>query len=160
GIDPVPSGPALAGAETEHLPAAAGDRRGDPAGRARRRDNGQFVHRFEQVRMGRHQRLLHREPPGEPEREFGAVDAVIAAVDQGHGAVDDLESERALLHRFADAVLDRRGPLPGNGAAVDFLLEDEALAAAERTDLDDHVAELAMAAGLLLVAAVLAHRLA
>jgi hypothetical protein len=43
---------------------------------------------------------------------------------------------------------------------VNLLFEDEALAAAERPDLDDHVAELAVAARLLLVAAMLAHRLA
>ena len=64
------------------------------------------------------QRFLHRHPAGQAEREFGAVDAVIAAVDQGHRAIDHREAERALGHRFADAFLDRRDPLLGNRAAV------------------------------------------
>ena len=106
------------------------------------------------------ERFLHRDPPGEPERELGAVDAVIAAVDQGHRAIDHLEAERALAHRFAHAFLDRRDPLLGHGAAVDLLLEHEARAARQGLHFDDHVAELAVAARLLLVAALLGDRLA
>ena len=118
------------------------------------------MHRLEQVRVGRGERLLHRDPPGEAEGELGAVDAVIAAVDQGHRAIDHLEAERALDHRLANAVLDRGDPLLGHRAAVDLLLEHEAGAARQRLHLDDHVAELAVAARLLLVPALLGHRLA
>ena len=119
-----------------------------------------LVHRLEQMRLGRGQRFLHRDPPGEAERELRAVDAVIAAVDQRDRAVDHLEAERAFVHRFAHAFLDRRNPLLGNRAAVDPLLELEALAARQRLHFDDHVAELAVAARLLLVAALLGDRLA
>ncbi len=103
---------------------------------------------------------MHRQAPGEAEGELGAVDAVIAAVDEGHGDVDHLEAERTLDQRLANAVLDRRNPLLRHGAAVDLLLELEAFAPAEGTDFDDDVAELAVPARLLLVAAVLADRLA
>ena len=106
------------------------------------------------------ERFLHRDPAGQAEGELGAVDAVVAAVDQGHGDVDDLEAQRPFVHRLADAFLDRRDPLLRHGAAVDLLLELEAFAAADRTDFDDDVAELAVPARLLLVAAVLADRLA
>ena len=110
--------------------------------------------------LGRGERLLHRDPPGEPERKLRAVDAVIAAVDQGHRDVDHVEAERALDHRILDALFDRRDPLLGDRPAVDFFFEAEAFAASERLHLDDHVAELAVAARLLLVAAFLGHRFA
>src|SRR5690349_17999069 len=85
---------------------------------------------------------------------------MVAAVDESHRAIDHREPKRALVHRFAHTFLDGRYPLLGNGAAVDLLLEHEALAARQRLDLDDHVAELAMTARLLLVAAVLPDRFA
>jgi hypothetical protein len=50
-------------------------------------------------------------------------------------------------------MLDRRDPLAGHGAAGDLVVELETLAARQRLDLDDDVAELAVAARLLLVAA-------
>ena len=120
------------------------------------RHDRQLLHRLEQVRAGGGERFVHRDPAGQAERQLGAVDAVVAAVDQGHRDVDHREAQRALLHRVADALLDRRDPLLRHGAAVDLLLELEAFAARQRADFDDHVAELAVAARLLLVAAVLA----
>ena len=55
---------------------------------------------------------------------------------------------------LAGAGLHRRDVLARHGAAHDLVLELEALAARERPDLQLHVAELAMATGLLLVPAV------
>jgi len=159
-FDPIPTGPALARPEPEHLAAASGDRRCDPARGARGRYNGELVHRFEQMRRRRCKGLLHRNSAGQAERKLGAVDAMIAAIDQSHCAIDDLEAERSLHHRLADAVLDGRYPLLGYRSAVDLLFEYEAVAPVQRTDLDDDVAELAMAARLLLVAAVLPDRFA
>ena len=52
--------------------------------------------------------------PASAEGELGAVDAVVAAVDQGHRDIDHREAERPLGHRFADALLDRRDPLLGD----------------------------------------------
>src|SRR6185295_10818234 len=134
--------------------------RSDAAGCARRADDPELVHRLEQVRPGSGQRFLHGDPPGKPEGELGAVDAVIAAVDQAYRDVDDMEAERSFDHRFLDAFLDGRNPLLWHRSAVDLLLETEAFAARQGTNLDDHIAKLAMAARLLLVAAVLADGLA
>ena len=112
------------------------------------------------MRLGGGKRILHRDPPGKPESELRAVDAVVAAVDQRDRAIDHFEAERALAHRLADAVLDRRDPLLGDRSAVDLFLEVEAGAAGQRFHFDDHVAELAVAARLLLVTALLGHRFA
>ena len=54
----------------------------------------------------------------------------------------------------SDALLHRRDVLPGDGAAHDLVDELEALAALERLDADRRHAELAVAAGLLLVLAL------
>ena len=94
------------------------------------------------------------------ERHFGGVDVVIGAVRQIDGEVDDREAERSLHHPVADALLDRRNILLGHDAAGDRVGEGEACAARQRLDLDDDVAELAVAARLLLVAAADLHRLA
>jgi hypothetical protein len=112
---------------------------------------------LEEVRRTGREGFGHRQPPGEAEGELGAVDAVVAAVDQGHRDVDDREAERALAHRLAHAFLDRRDPLLRYGSAVDLLVKLEAFATGQRPNLDDHVAELAMTARLLLVAPLLGH---
>ena len=82
---------------------------------------------------------------------------MIAAVDQGDRAIDHLEAERALPHRFAYAVLDRGNPLLGDRSAMDPFLEDEAGAARKGLQFDDYVAELAVSAGLFLVPTLLGH---
>src|SRR4051812_28158610 len=79
-VDPVPSGPAVAWPHAEHLAAPPGDGRGDAAGRARRANDAELVHRLEQMRRCGIKRLVHRDSPGEAEGELRAVDAVIAAV--------------------------------------------------------------------------------
>ena len=81
------------------------------------------------------------------------VDRVIGAVDQRDREIDHREAERAVLERVDDALLDRRDVIARHHAAGDLLLELEAGAARQRLDLEHHVAELAVTAGLLLVAA-------
>ena len=65
-----------------------------------------------------------------------------------------------MLERVDDALLDRRDVVARHHAAGDLVLELEAGAARQRLDLEHDVAELAVAAGLLLVAAALRDRLA
>src|SRR5262249_1670982 len=60
----------------------------------------------------------------------------------------------AVGHRLDDALLHRRDETGGDHAALDRIDELKALAVRQRLDLDVTVAELAAAAGLLLVAAV------
>ena len=81
--------------------------------------------------------------------------AVIGAVDQRHRDVDHRKAERAVLERVDHALLDRRDVVARHHAAGDLLLEHEAGAARQRLDVEHDVAELAVAAGLLLVAAAL-----
>ena len=84
---------------------------------------------------------------------------MVAAVDQRDGDVHDREAtKRPFLQRILHALLDRRDVLLGNGPAVDLLVELEAFAASQRPHLDDDVAELAVAARLLFVAAMLLDR--
>src|SRR6187455_1675035 len=97
------------------------------------------------------ERLRHADPAGGAERDLGAVDAVIGAVDQGHRDIDDREAQRTLHRCIPYACLDRGDPLLGHDSARDLLLELEALAARQGPHLDHGVAELAMAARLLLV---------
>ena len=59
-----------------------------------------------------------------------------------------------MLHGLDDALLDRGDEAPRDRAADDGVLELVALAARQRLDLDPAVAELAAAAGLLLVPAL------
>src|SRR5206468_3498259 len=85
---------------------------------------------------------------------------MIAAVDKCHRAIDHFEAQGTLAHRFADAVFYRGDPLLRHRAAVDLLLEHEAGAARKGLHFDDHVAKLPVAAGLLLVPALLRDRFA
>src|SRR4051795_5206262 len=103
------------------------------------------------MRLRAGERLLHRDPPREAERQLGALDAVIAAVDQRDGAIDHLKAEWAFDHRFAHAFLDGWNPLFRDGAAVDPFLELKARSTRQRLHLDDYVAKLAVSARLLLV---------
>ena len=76
------------------------------------------------------------------------------AVEEPHAhALDRVAGDGALLHRLEHALLDRGDEAVRDHAALDRVDELE-LAAGQRLDLDVAVAELAAAAGLLLVAAV------
>src|SRR5436190_6716113 len=83
---------------------------------------------------------------------------MVASVSQRHRDVDHGEAERTLRHRVLDALLDRRDPLFRYGAARNLFLETESFAAGQRPDFDNDVAELAMAARLLLVPAAFRDR--
>ena len=65
-----------------------------------------------------------------------------------------------MLERVDHALLHRRDVVARHHAAGDLLLELEAGRARQRLDLEHHVAELAVAAGLLLVPAAHGDRLA
>src|SRR5437868_3814743 len=73
-------------------------------------------------------------------------------VEAGH---EGRQAQAAALHGVAHPVLDRRDPLSGHHPAGDLFIELEALAPLARTDFDDDIAELTVAAGLLLVPAML-----
>ena len=102
-------------------------------------------------------RLDHRLAPGRGKRHFLAVDRVRLAVEDSDLEVLDLVAgDDAILERLADALLDRRHEDAGDHAALDHVDELEAFAAALRLDAQMHLAELAGATRLLLVAV---HRL-
>ena len=116
--------------------------------------------RLQQHRLALRQRLAHADPRRGAEREIGGVDAVIGAVRQRDVEVDDGEAERPAREAVDHALLHRADIVARHRAADDLFVEFEARAARHRLDLQHHVAELAMAAGLLLVAAALGDRFA
>ena len=80
---------------------------------------------------------------------------MVLAVVELHLEVDHrVAREEALQARLLDALLDRRDEVLGDRAAEDVVDELEVRAARERLHADPAVAELAVAAGLLLVAPV------
>ena len=92
---------------------------------------------------------------GHLEGHFVGVDVVVAAVVDGGLEVDDgVAGEVAAGGGLDDALLDGGDEVAGDGAAEDFAGELEAAAAGEGLHADFAVAELAVAAGLLLVAAL------
>src|SRR3546814_18292659 len=85
---------------------------------------------------------------------------MIGAVIERRGEIDDRESDqRSGLGDLANALLDRRNIFLRDVAALDFVLEDHALAAFARLDRELDPAELARAARLLLVVVVDVHLL-
>src|SRR3546814_5106772 len=62
--------------------------------------------------------------------------------------------DRATVEHLAHAFLHRRQELAGDGAALDLVDELEDATARQRLDAQEHLAELAGAAGLLLVPVV------
>src|SRR6185437_16494646 len=92
---------------------------------------------------------------GEFERHFGRVYVVVGAVvnrdlEIGHR----IAGHKSLLRGFDYALLDCGNVLPWNRAAENIVDELKPLAARQWFDPDPAVAELPMAAGLLLVAAL------
>ena len=144
-----PAVPARAPLEAEDLPApgahqGAGARQRVGGHVDRHRENG-----LQQNGPGLGQRLGERGLGRGAKRHVGGIDGVIGAVDQGDGDVDDGEAERPARQRVAGAHLDGGKRLARHRAAVDALAKGEAFAALARADLDQHVAELAVAARLL-----------
>ena len=80
---------------------------------------------------------------------------MILAVEQRHFEIDHRLAERSLLQILDQPGLDRRDEIARHDTAHDLVDEAEARAARQRLDLDLDVGELAMAAGLALVAGVL-----
>ena len=74
--------------------------------------------------------------------------------------IDDGEAERPAREAVDHALFHRADIVARHRAADHLFVEFEARAARHRLDLQHHVAELAMAAGLLLVAAALGDRFA
>src|SRR3954463_4906711 len=78
---------------------------------------------------------------------------MVGAVEHGGLEIDHRVAGQEPAHpRLLDAFLYCRDELPGNRAAEDVVLELEVAAARQRLHPDLTVAELAMSAGLLLVA--------
>src|SRR6185369_659994 len=105
-------------------------------------------------------RLGDADAAGGAERHVRGDHRVIRAVNKRDRDVDNLEPERAVLEAVDDALLHRADVIARNDAALDLVLEGEARAARQRLDVEHDVAVLAVAAGLLLVAAALLDRLA
>jgi len=90
---------------------------------------------------------------GGDEGDFLAVDRMrLAVVDHHPHVLQGISGHRAAAQHLAHAFLDRGDELAGDGAALDLVDELEAAAARQRFDAQEHLAELAGAAGLLLVA--------
>ncbi len=102
------------------------------------------------------QPLLEGECRRHLEGELVAVHGVELAVGEGDADIDHGEAERSLGHEVAGTGLDRRDVLLGHRTADDAVVEGEAFAPGQRADVDLDVAELAVAAALLLVTAVCA----
>ena len=110
--------------------------------------------RFQHDRLGGADGLDHRLAPGGDEGDFLAVDRMGLAVEDGHSqVVDRVTGDHAVFQPLAHALFDRRHEDAGNDAALDRIDELEAGAASHRLDPQIHLAELAGAAALLLVAA-------
>src|SRR5690606_24497973 len=87
------------------------------------------------------------------EGDLLAVDTVVLAVVDGHADVlQRVSGDGAAGHDLAHALLDRGNELARDGAALDLVGELEAGTARQRLDAQEHLAELAGAAGLLRVA--------
>ena len=111
--------------------------------------------RLEQHRLALRQAFGDADAAGGPERHVGGIDRVIGAVDQRHRDIDHRKAERPVLECVDHAFLDRRDVVARHHAAGDLVLEREAGAARQRLDVEHDVAELAVAARLLLVPAAL-----
>ena len=110
---------------------------------------------LEQAGLGLLHGFAEGQTAGHLERHFVRVDVVIAAVVDGDFEVDHrIAGEITARRRLHDALFDRGYELARNGAAEDLVGELEAAAARQRLHPDLAVAELAVAAALLLVASV------
>ena len=93
-------------------------------------------------------------PAGDEGHFLGIDRVVLAVVDRDAQVLHRVAGDEARLQHAAHALLDRRDELVRDRAALHLVDELEALAARQRLDLEEHLAELAGAAGLLLVPAV------
>ncbi len=125
------------------------------AGVVARRVDLDVHHRLEQRRARARHAVLERERRRHLERQLVRVDRVERAVEDRGAEIDHrVAGQEAAEPRVLDALLDRRDELPRDRAAEDVVDELEVAAARQRLEPDLAVAELPVAAGLLLVAAV------
>ena len=129
------------------------------ADRLRRTDDLHNMDRLQQHRLALRQRFAHAGPRRRTEREIGGIDAVVGAVRQRDVDVDDGKPSgpRATVDH---ALFDRADIVARYRTADDLFVEFKAGAARHWLDIQHHVAELAMATGLLLVPAALGNRFA
>ena len=85
---------------------------------------------------------------------------MVGTVRQRDVDVDDGEAERPARETVDHALFDRADIVARYRTADDFLVELKTRAARHRLDLQHHVAELAVAAGLLFMPAALGDRFA
>jgi hypothetical protein len=110
--------------------------------------------RLEQHRIALRHALAMPMRPALPESHVGRIDGVVGAVCQRHRHVHHREAaERPLVQVVGNADLHRGNELRRHHAAGDGLGELEARTARQRLDVEHHIAELAVPARLLLVAA-------
>ena len=82
------------------------------------------------------------------ERHVGAVDGVELPIHQRDRDIHHRKAERPLLRRFLGRLADRGNEVARHRAADDLVDELEPGAARARGDVDLHVGELAVPAGL------------
>ena len=106
-------------------------------------------------RLGVLHRGLERFARGELERHFRRIDVVIRAVVDRALEIHHRESgQKAVRGRFHDSLFNGGNEIARDGAAENFVGELEFPAARQRLHANPAIAELAVAAGLLLVAAL------
>ena len=156
----VPAFPALAGVEAQYLTATAGQDGVDLGRRLRRTGDLDEVDRFQQYRRALRQCPVTpmRARPAMRNAMSDEIDRVIGTVDQRHRNVHDRKAERPLLEGVDHAFFDGGDVVAGNHAARDLLFERESGIARPRLDIENDIAELTVAAGLLLVTAALLDR--
>ena len=83
------------------------------------------------------------------------IHRVIGAVDQRHRDIDHRKSQWPVLERVEHAFFHRRDVIARHHTTGDLFLEFETRAARQRLDVEHHIAELTVTAGLLLVTSTL-----
>ena len=116
--------------------------------------------RLQQHRLALRQRFADADPRRGAEREIRGIHAVIRTVSQRHMDVNDGKAERPAQQSIDHALFHRADIISRHRAADDLFLKLEAAAARHRLDLQHHIAELAVTAGLFLVPAALGDRFA
>ena len=115
----------------------------------------QFADRLEKGRAGGGQAFLIGDTGSGLERHIGGVDGVIGAEVQRRLQEDDrVACQNALADAVAQALFNRRDKVLRHAAADGLVREDHLFGFGLRLKADVDVAELAVAAGLLLVTAV------
>src|SRR5262249_12136146 len=155
GGDLVPARPALARVVAQELAASSRDQALDARGRVAGRRHRHLEDGLEQHRLALGQAFGERNAGRHLERHFRAVDRVVLAVIERDLEVDHRLAERSLPEILAQALLARGAEVAWHHAAPDLVDEAETRAARQRLDLDLDVTDLAVTAGLSLVARVL-----